>query len=280
MWPDEKYGPSNVNGIRYCEPLHNESALMEPINSWSNLVYSGVGAGSCGLAVNDVLRSPSPLSCVSFPFGPRLPENPLLGFICGLSWVGLGLTSFLFHASHKEIWWQLDVGFTNAVVVCAVCWSVLSQSLQLCKPSHRNAAVASVAMAALLVLTDALLFVFKFELEASVTVTILIALLAFFEIVAQPLLDGKSRRQWCLTIAAFLSMLVAYVVRSLEVEWGRPLCLYSEWFQPHAVWHVLTGTAIALIVIAWRSPYPPNAKPLWRRSLRRRTRSATSASQI
>ena len=46
------------------------------------------------------------------------------------------------------------------------------------------------------------------------------------------------------------------------------------------IWHVLTGTAIALIVIAWRSPYPPNAKPLWRRSLRRRTRSATSASQI
>ena len=66
---------------------------------WSNIIYTLVGSWTCGLALNDVLRSPKGWRFL--PFGSRLPNNPLLSVLCGLTWMALGVCSFLFHASHS-----------------------------------------------------------------------------------------------------------------------------------------------------------------------------------
>ena len=53
---------------------------------------------------------------------------------------------------------------------------------------------------------------------------------------------------------SILSLLILYFVMSYsfrELEVSGKMCLYSAWFQPHAVWHVGTAISAALQLHAW-----------------------------
>lgn len=94
----------------------------------------------------------------------------------------------------------------------------------------------------------------KTRLSATEAMCGLIGLLVLLELVVQPCLKQcKTRTQWILSAAALFSLGTGFLLRQLEATWGRPLCLHSVWFQPHAMWHALTSIALISQTAAWRA---------------------------
>lgn len=257
FWAFDTWG--RVRGTKFCEPLQMRSAVQEPTNAWSNLGYVVLGAVTIGLACEDALSQ-------SKADVHTIMAHPWFACLMGLSWMCLGFFSFLFHAAHVQIFWILDVGFTSASAAALVSWSLLGLGYQLRPPpTNRRVQPWTVAMATALVLTDGLLINYKRRMSATIVLSTLVALVIFIEVIVQPLCCGKTRRQFGLTLTGLLIFLVAFLIRNAEVEWGAPLCLYSSWFQPHSVWHLLSAVAIACVMASWRSPFPatrPCTRPL------------------
>ena len=108
-------------------------------------------------------------------------------------------------------------------------------------------------MASALLLLEVMFVVYKRQLSATVSLSTLVGLVIFIEVIVQPLVIGKTQKQLCLTWGALLAMLVAFLLRNAETDkaWGRPLCLFSTWFQPHALWHMLSALAMAMKTCWW-----------------------------
>lgn len=259
------------SGGSYCERRRPDSAVLEPINSWSNLVYVIVGAWALGCSVSDALArrarstelstelSTAKATVVRRPDVGELRAHPLISLLFGLSWCLLGLGSFLFHASYRKPMQWMDVAMTVAAPISMACWSASSIALFHIPPLRRRPAAVAWATAALILLLDVIYAVLRQRMSATTWMATAIAVLIFLEGFVQPAIAVSSWAHrasvWC--AAGF--MLAAYLIREAEVStaWGRPLCLYSAWFQPHAVWHVFSGIAMGLMLGVWRMKPPP-----------------------
>jgi hypothetical protein len=252
FWAYETWG--RVRGSGYCEPLREDGAVQEPINSWSNYAYTVVGAATIFLSARDAEALRGGQCRVD-----ELKAHPWFGILMGLTWCALGLSSFLFHAAHVTLFWILDVGFTNSAAAAMLAWAILALALATIPLCAGHPTACTGTMAAALIMLEALLIAYKRNTSATVVLSTLIGLIIALELAVYPSLVGKSRRQLTLTGGAILLMLAAFLVRQAEADrsWGQPLCLFSVWFQPHAVWHTLSAFAIACQVASWRSPYPP-----------------------
>lgn len=247
FWSFDVWG--SIRGNTYCEPLQLRGAIQEPINAWSNIGYVVLGALTIGLACKDACGRHK-------PDVHTIQAHPWFACLMGLTWVCLGFFSFLFHGAHVSVFHRLDIGFTNSTAAALVAWSLLGLAYRVRPPISRRVQPWTVAMAAALVLTDAMFIVYKYEMNAMIVLSTLVALVIFIEVIVQPLWCGKTRRQFGLTATGVLSMLFSFLLRNAEVSWGKPLCLYSTWFQPHALWHLMSAVAIACQVASWRSPFP------------------------
>jgi hypothetical protein len=240
---------------QYCEPKQTHSAVREPINAWSNIGYSLVGAWSFAAGMHDLRRpSHSPPHDVS-----TLRGNPGFSLICGTTWLCLGMFSFLFHAANTRVWQMWDVGFTNNAAACMAVWSICSLCLAHVPPARRNPRATTAAFLCTLCAVETCLVAYKWRYSTRVSLSSLIGGLVVLECIVQPLLARRTTYQRVLTALAILSMLVAWVVRELEANkrWGRPWCLWHDVFQPHSLWHLLSAAAIALQLASWRLPLPP-----------------------
>lgn len=241
--------------INYCEPLQNHSAVLEPHNSWSNIGYAIIGALALAAGVDD-WRS----SAVASPSPPAssLRAQPIFSIAMAVTWLGLSASSFLFHAAHTRGLQQWDVGFTSnaALVMCS--WSACSLCLEQLPVARRQPRATVGAFLLSLVVIEVSLIVWKFEYSATWCLSTLIGIVIFLECIVLVVLRQRTRRQLAMTVLAVFSMLCAWIVRDLEVnkQWGKPLCLYHNWFQPHSVWHYVSALAIALQYASWRLPPP------------------------
>ena len=86
------------------------SIFIEPLNAWSSLAYSLFGFAMVFIGFHDY--NPSDRNEFN-----RLAGYPEFSILYGLSAILLGIASFLFHASHSEVWRKLDAGMTSGVVV-------------------------------------------------------------------------------------------------------------------------------------------------------------------
>ena len=253
FWSPSFWG--NVRKSGYCEPVRTDAAVQEPVNSWSNFAYTLVGSYTIFHAIQDVLMSDQKVRVGT------LQAHPWFAVLMGLTWCTLGVCSFNFHAAHVTAFWVLDVAFTNATTAALAGWSILALILSVFEGAARRPRLCTAVAAVVLIIADIIFIVYKRKMRATLSMMIMIGVILVFEFVLQPLLVGKTRRQASLTLGAVLSILGAFVMRQLEVSWGKPLCLYSRWFQPHAVWHVLSAGAIALLVLSWRSPFSKVMNP-------------------
>lgn len=250
-------------GTSACEPLQEASAVREPINSWSNFIYTAVGAWAIGAGARDLITP----AATAPPVG-QLEASPLFSILLGLTWVSLGMFSFLFHGANVRLWRQYDVGFTVNAGLVMVAWSACSLTLWHVPACARHPRLTRASWMLCTVVAEALFVELKFEYSVTIALSAVVGVLILLECIVQPLLARRSCRQRSFTALAVLLMLVAYILRQLESSWGsRPLCLNSNWFQPHALWHLLSGVSIALVYAVWRLPPPPEPlKRTWRRS--------------
>lgn len=92
--------------------MRSTGVFIEPWNAWSSLAYSLIGFVMAFVGIYDHLYNDLEESDTT-----RLVAYPLFSIFYGVSAVYLGIASFLFHASHSEIWRKVDAGMTSGVVV-------------------------------------------------------------------------------------------------------------------------------------------------------------------
>lgn len=219
IWNADVWG--RAKNSTYCEPPQPHS-VQEPINSWSNVIYIAVGA----YALVDV----GPVHSI------RHAKQVLFFFNIAVVLFLLGGSSFLFHASFARVWRDADKLFTRAVPIALCGYSVFQ---------FTSGWAATLVLACTLVF-EGLALNFRSVPVFGVTLTTLILV----ELVMKPVLKRTTFASWGISVCSILLFFIGYAFRELEVS-GR-LCLFSAWFQPHSVWHVLTGIACGLQLRVWK----------------------------
>ena len=218
VWDEETWGrPSRSS---YCEPPQN-SAVIQPINAWSNLGYVLLGVWSWSAGARDIWRLWHPSSEPAPPF--TIAACPEFSFVCGASWVGLGMCSFLFHASLVRTWQKWDVGFTCSAGATLLAWSACSVCLHHLPPCRRWVRLTRACCSTLAIISMVLLVHLKWEYSATTMLIYIISALILIELILLPMLEPRSRRSRASAGCAVLCMGAAYVVRQLEADrsWGR-----------------------------------------------------------
>ncbi len=109
-----EYGESSLN-----YPLKS-MYWKEPVNAATSLSYSIYGLVILLTGYNDYYEVKQNI----------LMGNPMFSFIYGLSMCYLGITSFLFHASHSELWRKRDAGMTSGVMAAPLVLAIYDR----CRP--------------------------------------------------------------------------------------------------------------------------------------------------
>lgn len=258
LW-SQGWGKQKSTGA--CEPLQEASAVREPINAWSNLAYGVCGA----IALTDALADRKSRGLAA----GHLRSAPEVSVLFGVSWLALSACSFLWHAANVRGWQHADVGATLAATLCLTGWSVCSVCLYHWPSARRHPRLCRGATVSLVLLLDALFAAYKWQLELTELMVGAMSVLVLVEGGVQPALAARSWRHRLLVAGAALAFGGSYCFRQAEAKkfFGlrKPLCLHSAWFQPHAVWHLGTALAIALLHRAWRLPLPPDCVRGWAR---------------
>lgn len=87
------------------------SLWKEPWNAWSSLSYSLFGFIMLFVAIHDYNK----VYTLNIPFENENRNSPSFGVLFSLQCIYLGISSFLFHASHFEVWRKADAGMTSGI---------------------------------------------------------------------------------------------------------------------------------------------------------------------
>ena len=103
---------------------HSWMALKEPLNAWSSLFYSFFGVVITVVGCYDLLSSIS---------GEEIPHNSIMrdstfSITFGSFSIYLGISSFLFHASHTETWRKVDAALTSGIVLPVLLFGIWDRS--------------------------------------------------------------------------------------------------------------------------------------------------------
>jgi hypothetical protein len=93
------------------------SVFKEPLNSWTSLAYSLFGVMICHVGIVDYMASGEDAS-------NRMTTDAGFSLLIGVCCVYLGISSFLFHASHTEPWRKADAGMTSGICIPLVLFAI------------------------------------------------------------------------------------------------------------------------------------------------------------
>ena len=204
----------------YCEPQEPHS-VREPINAWSSVPFIFVGIW--------LVTSPFP--------SDGMFENRWNNFVfpsnLAFTFFGLGVSSFYYHASFTMAWQLLDIFFVRASAV-----GTLGMSMSLIYYKYSK----------WIFLTTVCLQLLSMAIMTQVVLAITFGGLSIIEFVIKPrrgLLTGIRS-----AIASFLLFLLGFFLFISEIyEW---ICLYSNWFQPHSLWHITSAAAPFILIRSWK----------------------------
>ena len=93
------------------------SIFKEPLNSWTSLAYSVFGIAICYVGYADYTAE-------GVDSSNRITTDAGFSLLIGLSCTYLGISSFLFHASHTESWRKADAGMTSGICIPLVLFAI------------------------------------------------------------------------------------------------------------------------------------------------------------
>ncbi|MEZ5008941.1 MAG: ceramidase domain-containing protein [Chitinophagales bacterium] len=215
----------------YCELNRMEDFLRERMNSWSNLafVWFGLVCLLNGLRPNQNRKNKNVIH-----------QYPVLSVFTGLSFMYLGIGSFLYHAALTRFTQLLDVAGTYAAVNAIVGLGILSV-LQIYLPKDKKGPVG--LMIVLIIIADVFFFVYKWQLDANVVLPIMVVILLMVTIGVS--ISKHLKGNLILAILGFIAVCVAFYIRNLDVN--KVFCNPESLLQGHSIWHLLTGSSLFLM---------------------------------
>jgi len=238
------------------------------MNSWSNLLYATAGGWALGCAVQELRSAPAEQENHQWCSSGRVPV--VLMIAVGVSAVLLSIGSFLYHASQTSWGAQVDVAsmywVMNAGLLCATWrWGCrfYQDMLWLRKP------IFLALIMSVLIIIDVLMYVYKNELALVTIFSIGMTTIVLMEILLACKATGDKRYLFARLISGVTVTLVGLTFRNTGIsvkkrqrkeglERGGWFCDPDSIFQPHAIWHILTGIGHLVLndlqcrVPAWR----------------------------
>ncbi|MDX2000796.1 MAG: hypothetical protein SFW35_00060 [Chitinophagales bacterium] len=220
----------------YCEQNRMDQLLRQPSNSWSNMAYFFFGMVAINLGLADSRAKFSANLVV---------DNPILSYWYGLTSIFLCGGSFLFHASLTRIGQHWDMTGTYAVTALPVVINLV----RLTRPSRAQWKRAAITIVPLSLLVYSGFHLFKWVIDSGVVIPLLAALILFTTLLYHRL--AKSRVPSLLLAAAFGALVVAFIVRTMDVK--KIMCDPQSIYQGHSLWHFMAGLAVLLIYFVMRA---------------------------
>ena len=229
----------------YAEAVHPADFFRTRANTWSNLAYVLVGFYALALAAWDARRG--------LPAGAGyLVRTPSLGALFGFACVYLGLASGFFHASLTRTGQQWDVASMYAPLIAGIaldlgrwypCWRIGRRS-------SRPATWPVLAGGA--VVACALLNRYKWSMRSGVVLPTLILAAGVGALLNG--LTGRWRWNWWWLLPATFTLVAARLCWQWDVagKFSGP----TDWWQGHAIWHLLTAASLACLYAHHRAESP------------------------
>jgi hypothetical protein len=198
--------------------------VREPQNTWSNLMFVFVGALIAGYFRQPLLYGPA------------------------LALVGVGLGSFLYHASASLLLRAVDVGamlwlYGQMAVLCAIIF--FPRLAPWCK-RYSALITASIFVVCVLVTLNRIMHVLNFRLPGISTMTIGIAILVGTAFNWEALCARDWHKlAWPAASFALFALAAAFQIGDRPNGW---YCNPHNTIQGHAVWHIFSGIACGVAV--------------------------------
>ena len=229
----------------YAEGVYSGDFFRTRANTWSNLAYVLVGLYALGLGLWDFRRQ-RPLT------SGYLVRTPAFSFLFGGACIYLGLASGYFHASLTRSGQRWDVAAMYAPLL-----AILALGAGRWLPGVEGRRPTWPLFAGTAIVAGYLLFVYKWSMRSGIVLPNLI--LATGALTLPDLLIRRGQWQWRWLGFAMLTLAVARICWLLDVagKFSGP----DDWWQGHAIWHLLTAASLALLYFFQRSEQPVTAPP-------------------
>lgn len=234
--------PAVGNAQHFCELNRFGELVLQPSNTWSNLAFLLVGITCISIAIRDQ-KYHGRLNISNL-----LAKTPAFSYLIGISSVILFVGSFMYHASLTWFFQKLDQNGIYFVII-----SLLAYNVYKIKPtvvirgeersSHPYIVAGAVAMMILF-------FTVVWRVNIMILFPSLIILFFALNILNNKLFRDERKPYSKMLRAGGLSMLAASFIWIMDVTdvW----CIPTSIFQGHALWHILTASAIMIIYLYYR----------------------------
>jgi hypothetical protein len=222
----------------YCETIRWDALIVQPINTWSNLVPIFVG-----LYILTVLDKSQVVNAASASNPMQYANIHSLSY--GFLVINIGIGSMFFHGSMTEFGGLLDNISMNMYISFILCYNLqrifkFSNKYLLAIYSLINLFLGWIA-----ILPDVGRNSFAFLVAVEVVLEIFVVIFS-----NRKKLDFK--RNWRLLLLSLLVFGFAMIVWELS-KTGAIFCHPDSFWQGHALWHYLDGLAPWVIFLYMRS---------------------------
>lgn len=217
----------------YCEALQEDSMILQPVNTWSNLAPILVG-----LAILLHLARVPPAG------GPNpMAERGFFPLLYGLLVIWLGPGSMFYHASMKQWGGWLDNLSMNLFVLFPIAYDLC----RLRRWGRQGFLAVYLPAASVLAVLGWLV---QWEHFGKLVFGLLIAAAICVEVAVAA--SDRLERRWRWLLIGLGIFGAAFVIWILSGT-GAPLCAPRSAFQGHALWHVLAAVATLCFYVYFRS---------------------------
>jgi hypothetical protein len=198
------------------EVKSNWSVFKEPLNSWTSLFYAVFGLMMLAIGFRDWTDLPihADEGEEEEETANRLTANPVFSMLYGAFSIYLGVASFLFHASHSEVWRKADAGMTSGTVLPMVLFQLWDRVRA---PGCTATEMACIALVLLVSFT----YGYLPYGSSDILLPSLVALMWVLELV--PRFGGAMHSdQYYLWLQSCLSVLAGVLLRAVDIKRKSP----------------------------------------------------------
>jgi len=113
----------------YGEYLYHKNDISppiwkEPLNAYTSLAYSYFGTIIFCIGLSDALHNLARADDTELVEANILMNHGLFSILFGCSLIYLGVSSFMFHATHSEYWCKRSAGMGCGVMIFPIMWGI------------------------------------------------------------------------------------------------------------------------------------------------------------
>lgn len=234
--------PAVGNAAHFCELNRFGELVVQPSNTWSNLAYLLVGVTCISIGVRDHKYDGR------LQVGNLLAQRPAFSFLIGFSAIVLFIGSFMYHASLTWFFQKLDQNGIYFIIISLFAYNFYKiKPTVIIKGEERSTHPIFLLGA---IATMVLFFTVVWRINIMYLFPSLIISFFALNIINNKVFRDIRKPHTKILRAGGVSLLLASFVWIMDVTdvW----CIPTSILQGHALWHILTASAILIIYLYYR----------------------------